>query len=125
MKMPRYNALLITRSLKKDSLAAFLKRTCGYIFERDGVVREIQNLGQQELPYYMKAHTIKNTHGHYLLLDFHLKTVDLDFLHREFRFDEDLIRPTVIKAPVEFGDKKLEVQELYECGKTYTTPYSP
>ena len=45
-----------------------LRRTALSIMEKGGVVRKMENLGEQELPYRMRAHAEWHTHGRYEFL---------------------------------------------------------
>ena len=121
--MPRYELLLISRKLAKDGLQSLLKRTCDFIFDQDGIVRKIENLGEQELPYRMKAHTEWHTHGQYFLLDIHMKTQSLPPFKKELKFDFDVIRPTLIKAFSDFDHIEKKKPQIFQCGKSYQPPY--
>ena len=87
--MPRYELSLITKALKNVSmwkiiqvfflfcffhcqffplkiqgaLADVLRRTAILVMENGGVVRKMENLGEQELPYKIRAHNEWHTHG--------------------------------------------------------------
>merc|ERR1712168_950712 len=113
VSMPRYNALLITRPATKDVLAACLKRTISLILEEDGVVRGVKHMGMQELPHRMKAHTHHFTHGNYFLLDFHLKNSALPQFKKELKFEEDIIRPTIMRAESDFDEKVKKLPLIY------------
>ena len=49
--------------LVQEGFAAVLRQTAKSIMDKGGVVRKIENLGAQELPYRMKAHTEWHTQG--------------------------------------------------------------
>lgn len=96
--MPRYDILLITRALGKDGLAGVVRRAANCVYEQEGVIRKMYNMGEQELPYRMKAHAEWHTYGRYFLLDVHLNTDVLIFLKKELKFDFDIIKPSIIKT---------------------------
>lgn len=121
--MPRYELLLITRTLAREHLHSVLKRTCSHIFEQEGVVRSIENLGEQELPYRMKAQTDWHTHGRYFLLDVHLKTSSIWPLKKEMKFDEDIIRQALIKKMSDFDEVEKKIPQIFECNKSYQKPF--
>jgi len=121
--MPRYELLLITKTLNREGLHTLLKRTCNFIFEQNGIIRKIENLGEQELPYRMKAHTEWHTHGRYFLLDMHIKTSSIQPLKKEFKFETDIVRPTFIKSFSDFDEKEKKIPKLYECNKSYEVPF--
>lgn len=121
--MPRYELLLITRALAKQSLRDVLRRTANNIFEQDGIIRSIQNMGSQELPYRMKSQAEWHTHGHYFLFDVHIKTPSISFIKKEFKFDYDIIRPSLIKKSGDFDEKEKKTPHVYECDVSYQKPY--
>ena len=53
----------ICHDIFQDGLASLLRRTATWIMDNGGVVRKFENLGEQELPYKMKAHAERFTHG--------------------------------------------------------------
>lgn len=122
--MPRYDLLLITRALAREHLHGVLKRTCNHIFEQEGVVRGIENLGEQELPYRMKAHTEWHTHGRYFLLDVYLKTASLWPLKKEMKYDEDIVKQALIKKFSDFDEIQKKTPQIFECDKSYEKPSS-
>ena len=117
--MPRYELFLVTRALTKEPLRDIVRRIANSIFEQDGVIRKIENLGEQELPYRMKAHAEWHTHGRYMLFDFHLKTSSLPFFRKEMKFDYDIIRPTLMKKDSDFDEKEKKLPKIYECLTSY------
>ena len=121
--MPRYELLLITKTLNREGLHTLLKRTCNFIFEQNGIIRKIENLGEQELPYRMKAHTEWLTHGRYFLLDMHIKTSSIQPLKKELKFETDVVRPTFIKSSSDFDEKEKKIPKIYECNKSYEVPF--
>lgn len=47
----------------QDGLASVLRRTATWIMDNGGVVRNFENLGEQELPTKMRAHAESFKHG--------------------------------------------------------------
>eukprot|EP00112_Aurelia_sp_Birch-Aquarium-sp1_P002109 Seg123.4 transcript_id=Seg123.4/GoldUCD/mRNA.D3Y31 product="28S ribosomal protein S6 mitochondrial" pseudo=true protein_id=Seg123.4/GoldUCD/D3Y31 len=119
--MPRYELTMITRLLQKDGLASLLRRTATWIMDNGGVVRKFENLGEQELPYKMKAHAERFTHGRYLVMDFYLGADKVTELENELRVDSDLVRPRVFKKEDTFGEEQPKLNRL-TCNKSYEPP---
>lgn len=54
--MPLYEILAISRpELTKIQFGDLLKRTCNMIFDNKGVIRAIQHMGLEPLPYRMRS----------------------------------------------------------------------
>ena len=49
----------------QDGFAGVLRRTASWIMDNGGVVRKLENLGEQELPNRMRSHAENFTHGRY------------------------------------------------------------
>lgn len=95
--MPRYELALILKQMQRPETAAALRRTVETLMERGALVRDLENLGERQLPYRMTKHNQRHSRGTYFLVDFYaapsmLASV-LDHLHR----DVDVVRPTVLK----------------------------
>lgn len=56
-----HDSNLIT--IHQEGFASVLRRTALFIMEKGGVVKKMENLGEQELPHRMRAHHEWNTHG--------------------------------------------------------------
>ena len=50
----------------QEGFASVLRRTALSIMDKGGVVRKMENLGEQELPHKMRVHTEWHTHGRYV-----------------------------------------------------------
>ena len=121
--MPRYDVLLITRAfLPREKVVDVIRRAANCIFVQDGIIRKMYNMGEQELPYRMKASSEWHTHGQYFLFDVHLKPDVLTFLKKELRFDIDIIRPTIIKTANLIEEVKKQ-PKIYECTVSYQKPF--
>ena len=119
--MPRYELTLITRTLSKTNLSHILRRTATSIFQKEGVIRKIENLGEQELPYRMKAHAEWHTHGRYFLFDFYLSPNQLPLLDKELKLDYDVIRPARVLVEKTFGEVKKKTP-VWTCWEDYEKP---
>lgn len=47
----------------QEGFSSMLRRTALFIMNEGGVVKKMENLGEQELPHRMRAHHEWNTHG--------------------------------------------------------------
>lgn len=119
--MPEYELALITKLLTKEGLASVLRRTALFIIEKGGVVKKMENLGEQELPYRMRAHHEWNTHGRYFLINFVLGADGLKELKNELDTDIDLIRPRVVRVRSCYEPKEKE-HNLVKCWNSYKPP---
>ncbi|XP_004556135.1 small ribosomal subunit protein bS6m [Maylandia zebra] len=95
--MPRYELALILKQMQRPETAAALRRTVETLMERGALVRDLENLGERQLPYRMTKHNQRHSRGTYFLVDFYaapsMLAGVLDHLHR----DVDVVRPTVLK----------------------------
>lgn len=100
--MPRYDLALILKAMQRPETAEALRRTVTFLMDRGAVIRDLENLGEKQLPYRITKHSQKHIRGSYFLIDFYaapsILSGLLDHLHR----DVDVVRPTVLKkdAPV-------------------------
>ncbi|XP_065837814.1 small ribosomal subunit protein bS6m-like [Oscarella lobularis] len=96
--MVLYEMGLILRASSKEATAAILRRISLSVMDLGGLLTEIENLGQRELPYRMRSHTEYHTKGRYFFFYFHgspsiVKRLDADCL----KMDEDIVRATILK----------------------------
>jgi len=120
-KMPRYELCLITRILNKDGFAGVLRRTASWIMDNGGVVRKLENLGEQELPNRMRSHAENFTHGRYFVIDFYLSASKVKDLQKELKVDTDLIRPGITKKENVYGEEGHKFNYL-TCNRSYKKP---
>ncbi|XP_077585925.1 small ribosomal subunit protein bS6m [Stigmatopora nigra] len=99
--MPRYELALILKAMQRPETAAALRRTVEALMDRGAVVRDMENLGQRQLPYAMNKHNQKHRQGSYFLIDFYASTSILTGLYDHLQRDVDVVRPTVLKKDTE------------------------
>ncbi|XP_068698633.1 small ribosomal subunit protein bS6m-like [Montipora foliosa] len=121
--MPQYELSLITRVLSKEGYASVLRRTALSIMDRGGVVRKMENLGEQELPHRMRAHTEWHSHGRYFLFHFDLGPEGIKELKHELDTDVDLIRPRMVYVKSRYDSQK-HGHNMLECWESYKPPHS-
>ena len=63
--MVHYEIALILRAVGKQDLSAALRGVCTTLLQNGAILRELQNLGEKELPYKISVHKERFTHGRY------------------------------------------------------------
>ncbi|XP_047459527.1 28S ribosomal protein S6, mitochondrial [Mugil cephalus] len=104
--MPRYELALILKAMQRPEMAACLRRTVETLMERGAVVRNLENLGERQLPYKMTKHNERHTRGAYFLIDFYSAPNILIELQDHLHRDIDVVRPTVLKKDDQVPDRK-------------------
>uniref|UniRef100_A0A6I8NHR9 Small ribosomal subunit protein bS6m n=1 Tax=Ornithorhynchus anatinus TaxID=9258 RepID=A0A6I8NHR9_ORNAN len=61
--MPRYELALILKATQRPETAAILKRTINALMERGAIVRNLENLGERNLPYKISIHSQRHVRG--------------------------------------------------------------
>ena len=61
--MVRYEIALILRGVSKPNLHSVLRQVCTTVLDQGNVIRKLENLGERQLPYMMRAHKEKFTEG--------------------------------------------------------------
>ncbi|XP_038622027.1 28S ribosomal protein S6, mitochondrial [Tachyglossus aculeatus] len=105
--MPRYELALILRATQRPETAAILKRTICALMERGAIVRNLENLGERNLPYKISVHSQRHVRGGYFLVDFYAPTTTVESIMEHLSRDVDVIRPSVLKHP--------QAQPVKEC----------
>ncbi|KAJ7320549.1 hypothetical protein JRQ81_020060 [Phrynocephalus forsythii] len=95
--MPRYELALIMKAMQRPETAATLKRTVEALMEKGAVVRNLENLGQRQLPYRMYKHDEHHYRGGYFLVDFESPPTVVSTTMEQLGRDIDIIRSTVVK----------------------------
>lgn len=80
---------------------ATLKRIATGIFQRGGVIRKIDNLGENPTPYKMSAHNRVHRKVSYFILHFDAPPRKLEDFLEECHRDIDLVRTRVFKVDEE------------------------
>ena len=55
--MVQYEVALILRSVPTAELSQLLKKTLSVVLDQGAVLRKVENLGERQLPYRMRAHS--------------------------------------------------------------------
>ncbi|XP_049865453.1 probable 28S ribosomal protein S6, mitochondrial [Pectinophora gossypiella] len=134
--MPSYELALMLRAMPKPELKTTLKRISEAIFDRGGIIRNIDNLGFREIPYKTSAHGLVHRQANYFVFKIDTATKTVADLKEEYSRDVDIIRQRVFKASSDCEhnctlEKELlppayrdEVQKMIEIGKTQVNKFT-
>ncbi|MEE6467923.1 hypothetical protein FKM82_008112 [Ascaphus truei] len=103
--MPRYELSLILKAMQRPETVATLKRTIEALMERGAVVRNLESLGEKQLPYKISKHNLRHTRGGYFLVDFHAPPTIVPIMLEHLSRDIDVIRPTFLKQVLKTYDE--------------------
>jgi len=90
--MPSYEAALLLRKMGNPETAVVLKRAILKIFDNNGILFGIENLGTRNLPILMRKHGMKHREGRYVIVKFDAPAMSLSELYSEYHRDLDIIR---------------------------------
>lgn len=79
-------------------MKAALKRAAALIYNQNGIIRNLENLGTESLPYRMSQHNRVHTEGHYFLYKFDVPPTSIPFLHTEYKRDVDIVSKQIFKV---------------------------
>ncbi|XP_035431217.1 probable 28S ribosomal protein S6, mitochondrial [Spodoptera frugiperda] len=134
--MPTYEVALMLRSMPKPELKTTLKRISHAIFDRGGIIRNIENLGHRPMPYKTSAHGLVHREANYFVFKIDTATKAVSDLKEEYSRDVDVIRQRVFKCeesssnnctleeellPPAYRD---EVKKMIEVGKTQVNRFT-
>ncbi|XP_063980598.1 small ribosomal subunit protein bS6m [Diachasmimorpha longicaudata] len=135
--MLTYEMPLILRVMTKPQTAITLKRIATGIFNRDGVIKKIDHLGELPTPYKISAHQIPHRRASYFILHFTAPPKNLEDLLEEYGRDTDVLRCRLYKQeeeetalPCTFHEEMLppsdrpEVQKLLKIAEHRKTGFT-
>jgi ribosomal protein S6 len=102
----RYQGCLMLMS----SIARIAGRT---ILNRNGVIRNLRNLGLLQLPQRARAHNAYHLEGYYFLMRFYSSPYVIRDIARHLRMDPRMIQHNVVKLGDEYVS--LALQTLTAC----------
>lgn len=106
-----------------------LKRTAETIYETGGVIRKLDNLGKQSIPYKISAHNLVHKDAFYFIYKFDAPPEKLDDITDECNRDLNVVRKRVFKIQPPLNDPctleselqppayRKEVQAMLEISK--------
>ncbi|KAJ3273007.1 28S ribosomal protein S6, mitochondrial [Terramyces sp. JEL0728] len=102
-----YELLLIAKSnttrdipkltAQNEQLKSLLTFCAKHVLDSNGVVREITNLGQKQLPYRMKRHQEIFDQGQYFSMKFDSSAQTMFNLKKALNLNETVIRNSIVK----------------------------
>lgn len=134
--MPSYELALLLRTMPKPELKSTLKRVATAVFNRGGIIRNIENLGFRPMPYKTSAHGLVHREANYFVIKIDTATQAVYDLREEYSRDVDIIRQRVFKVVEEINhDCQLEtellppayrkdVEKMIEIGKTQANRFT-
>lgn len=134
--MPTYELALMLRTMPKVELIGTLKRVSHAIFDRGGIIRNIENLGFRHMPYKTSSHGVVHREANYFIFKIDTATQAITDLKEEYSRDVDIIRQRVFKVQEENDNNctleeellppayREEVQKMIEVGKTQVNRFS-
>ncbi|XP_026747184.1 probable 28S ribosomal protein S6, mitochondrial [Trichoplusia ni] len=134
--MPTYELALMLRAMPKPELKTTLTRISHAIFDRGGIIRNIENLGFRPMPYKTTAHGLVHKEANYFVFKIDTPTKAVADLKEEYRRDVDVVRQRVFLAQEPSkNDCTLEeellppayredVQKMIDVGKTQVNRFT-
>uniref|UniRef100_A0A2A4JS81 Small ribosomal subunit protein bS6m n=1 Tax=Heliothis virescens TaxID=7102 RepID=A0A2A4JS81_HELVI len=134
--MPTYELALMLRAMPKPELKTTLKRISQAIFDRGGIIRNIDNLGFRPMPYKTTAHGIVHKEANYFVFKIDTATKAVWDLKEEYSRDVDVIRRRIFKSEETCDNNcsleeellppayREEVQKMIEVGKTQVNRFT-
>ncbi|XP_075707098.1 small ribosomal subunit protein bS6m [Rhinoderma darwinii] len=104
--MPRYEMALILKAMQRPEVVSTLKRTIETLMEKGAIIRNLESLGEKNLPYKISKHSERHTRGGYFLVDFYSPTNIIPSVLDHLSRDIDVIRPTILKHEEENPPEK-------------------
>lgn len=133
--MPGYELALLLRAMPKPELKTTLKRVSHAIFDRGGIIRNIENLGFRAMPYKTSAHGTVHREANYFVLKIDTASNVVADLKEEYSRDLDIVRQRVFRVldedtPPCTLEKELlppayreDVKKMIEIGKKQVNRY--
>lgn len=128
--MPTYELALMLRAMPKQDLKTTLTRVSYAIFNRGGIIRNIENLGFRALPYKTSAHGLIHREANFFVFKVDTATKAVADLKEEYSRDVDIVRQRMFIAQTDCEHSctleeemlppayREEVQKMIEIGKT-------
>lgn len=128
--MPTYELALMLRAMPKPELKTTLTRISHAIFDRGGIIRNIENLGFRPMPFKTTAHGLVHKEANYFVFKIDTPSKAVADLKEEYRRDVDVVRQRVFlsqepsKSDCTLEEELLppayreDVQKMIDVGKT-------
>ncbi|XP_013185625.1 small ribosomal subunit protein bS6m [Amyelois transitella] len=134
--MPAYELSLMLRAMPKPELKTTLTRISHAIFNRGGIIKNIENLGFRKMPYKTSAHGLVHREANYIIFKIDTGTQTVADLKEEYSRDVDIIRQRVFRVQEDSDHActletemlppayREEVQKMIEVGKTQVNRFT-
>ncbi|OWR48623.1 small ribosomal subunit protein bS6m [Danaus plexippus] len=134
--MPTYELALMLRAMPKSELKTTLTRVSHAVFNRGGIIRNIENLGFRPIPYKTSAHGLVHREANYFIFKLDTATKAVADLREEYSRDVDIVRQRFYKVQTDeqpactLEEEMLppayreEVQKMIEVGKTQVNRFT-
>ncbi|CAH2243535.1 probable 28S ribosomal protein S6, mitochondrial [Pararge aegeria] len=134
--MPSYELALMLKAMPKPELKTTLTRISHAIFNRGGIIRNIENLGFRAMPYKTSSHSLVHREANYFVFKIDTATQAVADLKEEYSRDVDIIRQRVYKIPDKADQTctleqellppayREEVQKMIELGKSQVNRFT-
>ncbi|KAL0839589.1 hypothetical protein ABMA28_016278 [Loxostege sticticalis] len=135
--MPAYEFAMMFRAMPKSELKTCLKRVSQAIFDRGGIIKNIENLGFKPMPYKTSSHGLVHREANYFVLKVDTATQAVADLKEEYSRDVDIIRQRVYKVQDETENSactleeemlppayREDVQKMIKIGKTQVNRFT-
>merc|ERR1712137_208312 len=100
--MPLYEVAVIVRNgLNRPELKESLKRICGILHSKGGVIHSMENLGEKPLPVHMNKNLQRYYYGNYFFVKANLPTYEIEALNRLYRKDDDVLKALIFEEKPE------------------------
>lgn len=113
----------------QSEVVTTLKRTAESIYERGGIIRKLDNLGEHPTPFRISSHNLVHHKAHYFVYKFDAPPECMDDLKDDFSRDVNIVRrriykvqpppssPCTLEAEMQPPAYRKEVQEMIEISK--------
>ncbi|XP_018325427.1 probable 28S ribosomal protein S6, mitochondrial [Agrilus planipennis] len=99
--MITYELMLVLRVMPKPELVSTLKRIAQCIYDKQGIIRKVENLGTKSLPFKISIHGNVYRDASYYLMEFNTPPHSVEELAEEYNRDVDIIRKQIYKKAAE------------------------
>ena len=109
--MPFYELILVLRPMPKKEVVDCLKRAAELVWNENGVLKKIEYLGYNKLPYALPSPNEgeRYNEGSYFLYHVSLRSCNLRKIRPEFKLDLDIIRSKFNLT------NETQIPEDYQC----------
>lgn len=120
----------------QPELASILKRVTTSILNKQGILRQINNLGHHPTPFKISSKGLVHREANYFMFLFDIQTNALGEIKGEYKRDVDIVRHTFflknkdrsfdckLDAEIQPPAYREDVKEMIKKGKTQQNPFT-